>query len=476
MSNQKLNRRGFVRTIGGGASLLGAGMAAPQGKADRIILIMTDTTRADMLNCYRNTGLKTPNLDRMAARGIRFEQAHTCQPVCAPARSALFTGLYPHSTGVWANSMPLGQTVRTIGQRLTGGGIHCAYIGKWHLSGADYFDTGKCPAGWDQRYWYDGRTYLEELSPADRARSRDSRTNRDPGLKEDFFYGHRCSNRAIDFLSHHGSERFFLTLSYDEPHGPSLCPRPYSEMYKDFVFPLSDNHFDSLQNKPVQQRVWAGKRLGSDAKPEPRNPYFFGCHTYIDYEIGRVLDAIAKYAPDTLVMYTADHGDFLGSHRLDNKGPAMYEEITRIPMLVQRPGHAPEGAVCHHPASHIDLVPTLMQAFGLSMPRSLEGRSMLPTFADPAIRPNDAIFLEFGRYEIDHDGFGAFQPIRCVFDGRYKLAVNLLTTDELYDLESDPGEMHNLIDSQATASIRNNLHDRLIDWMNRTRDPFRGYY
>jgi uncharacterized sulfatase len=117
-----------------------------------------------------------------------------------------------------------------------------------------------------------------------------------------------------------------------------------------------------------------------------------------------------------------------------------------------------------------------MQAFGLSMPRSLEGRSRLPTFADPAIRPNDAIFLEFGRYEIDHDGFGAFQPIRCVFDGRYKLAVNLLTTDELYDLESDPGEMHNLIDSQATASIRNNLHDRLIDWMNRTRDPFRGYY
>jgi uncharacterized sulfatase len=117
-----------------------------------------------------------------------------------------------------------------------------------------------------------------------------------------------------------------------------------------------------------------------------------------------------------------------------------------------------------------------MSAFGLSVPRSLEGKSMLRTFEDPDVRPNEAIFVEFGRYEIDHDGFGAFQPIRCVFDGRYKLTVNLLTTDELYDLEADPGEIENLIDSEASASIRDNLHDRLIEWMNRTRDPFRGYY
>ena len=86
------------------------------------------------------------------------------------------------------------------------------------------------------------------------------------------------------------------------------------------------------------------------------------------------------------------------------------------------------------------------------------------------------IFLEFGRYEVDHDGFGGFQPLRCVFDGRYKLCVNLLTSDELYDLQTDPGEMKNLIDCPETAEIRNALHDALLDWQNRTRDPFRGYY
>ncbi len=356
----RLNRRDFVRAVGGGAAAL---QTQPRGKADRVVVIMTDTTRADMLNCYRETGLKTPNLDRVAAQGVRFDRAHTCQPVCAPARSALFTGTYPHSNGVWGNSMPLGQTVRTIGQRLTDRGIHCAYIGKWHLTGADYFDTGRCPSGWDKVFWYDGRNYLEELSEAGRVRSRKTVTNRDPNLTEDFLYGHRCSNRAIDFLSRFGKERFFLTVSYDEPHGPFLCPRPYSQMYRNFRFPLSPNHFDRLENKPEHQRVWAGKRLLGNAKPEIEHPAYFGCHTYIDYEIGRVLDAVRLHAPDSLVIYTSDHGDFLGSHRLDNKGPAMYEEITRIPLLVQWPGHAPANTICSHPVSHIDLTPTIMDAF-----------------------------------------------------------------------------------------------------------------
>ena len=101
---------------------------------------------------------------------------------------------------------------------------------------------------------------------------------------------------------------------------------------------------------------------------------------------------------------------------------------------------------------------------------------MLRTFLDPAYRPNDAVFMEFGRYEVDHDGFGEFQPIRAAFDGRYKLVINLLANDELYDLQSDADEMTNLIESAAHVAARNALHDRLLDWMNRTRDPFRGYY
>ncbi len=101
---------------------------------------------------------------------------------------------------------------------------------------------------------------------------------------------------------------------------------------------------------------------------------------------------------------------------------------------------------------------------------------MLNTVRDPSVRPNDQVFLEFGRYEVEQDGFGGFEPIRCVFDGRYKLTINLLTSDELYDVQADPYEMKNLIEDAEHAKARDSLHDRLIAWMNETRDPFRGLY
>ena len=101
---------------------------------------------------------------------------------------------------------------------------------------------------------------------------------------------------------------------------------------------------------------------------------------------------------------------------------------------------------------------------------------MLATVRDPRTRPNETVFCEFHRTEVDHDGFGAFQPIRCAFDGRYKLTVNLMTSDELYDLQADPYEMANRIEDPGLLAVRNRLHDQMLDWMNRTRDPFRGWY
>ncbi len=118
----------------------------------------------------------------------------------------------------------------------------------------------------------------------------------------------------------------------------------------------------------------------------------------------------------------------------------------------------------------------MLDFFGLPTPQTLVGHSLLPLFRQPERPANDAIFMEFGRYETDHDGFGGFQPVRAVRDERYKLVINLLTTDELYDLEADPFELRNLIASPEHAAIRDRLHDRLLAWMNDTRDPFRGYY
>ena len=446
-------------------------------KARQVVFIMTDTQRKDMLGCYGNLDMHTPHLDKLAAQGMRFERAYTCQPVCGPARAALFTGTWPHTNGSWSNLLPLGDTIRTIGQRLQENNIHTAYIGKWHLDGSDYFGTGKCPPGWDPAYWYDMRCYLEELSPADRLRSRSPEINRDPTLSEDFTYAHRCSNRAVDFLEQNGTEDFLLVVSYDEPHHPFVCPEPYASMFQNYSFPKKPNVWDRLAGKPDHQKAWAGGSVDQDKDSlQLMAADFLGCNAFVDYEIGRVLEAVNKFAPDALVIYTADHGDHLGSHSLNNKGASMYDEITNIPFLVRWPNHTPPNSINSQPFSHIDLTPTILDAMGIEVPGVLEGSSALKAFIDPDLNLKDAIFIEFGRYEVDHDGFGGFQPIRAVFDGRYKLVINLLSSDELYDLQNDPDEMDNLIHLPEHANQRNRLHDRLLEWMNKTRDPFRGYY
>ena len=437
------------------------------------VLIMTDTQRTDMVGCYGNRDMKTPNIDRIAAGGIRFDRAYTCQPVCGPARAALFTGTYPHSNGSWANSMPLGDNVKTVGQRLRDRGVRTAYIGKWHLDGGDYFGLGRCPDGWDPDFWYDMRCYLEELRPEERRASRDPTMTDRGEVAEEFTFGYRVARRAVDFLERHGDEDFLLVVSFDEPHHPFLCPEPFASMYREYELPGSANLRDPLSDKPPHLKAWAGAYPLADAV-HVRHPRYFGCNSFVDHEVGRVLDAIDRIAPGARLIYTSDHGDALGSHRIHGKGPTIYDEVTRIPLIMREPGSARAGTACPHPVSHVDVVPTILEHFGVPVPRLLEGRSLAPCLRDAAARVNEAVFIEFGRYEIDHDGFGGFQPLRCVFDGRYKLGINLLSTDELYDLEADPAETVNLIEAPRCARVRDRLHDLLLDWMNRTRDPFRG--
>ncbi|MEG1367096.1 MAG: sulfatase-like hydrolase/transferase [Oscillospiraceae bacterium] len=445
-------------------------------KNKKVILIMTDTQRHDMCNCYKETGLKTPNIDKLAREGVRFEKAYSTQPVCQPARAAIFTGQYPHSCGSWTNCMGISDNTHTVGERLFDNGIHTAYIGKWHLDGGDYFGLGKAPKGWDAKYWYDMRNYLDELTEKERINSRRVNLMKEQDIDEGFTYGHRCANRAIDFLENDSKDDFFLVVSFDEPHDPSLCPQPYADMYKDFEFPKSENIYDTLDGKPDYQKVWAGDSLFEDKNALKLNwQAFFGCNSFVDYEIGRVVDAAKAYAPDAVIMYTSDHGDFIHSHSLFAKGPAAYEEITHIPFIISGKG-IDAGRVVKNPVSHINIAPTVLEFMGVDVPPVYDGKSLVAELENESIRTNENIFIEFGRYEMDHDGFGAFQPMRSAYNGRYKLSINLMSQDELYDLESDTAEMVNLIDRAEFADIRNHLHDAIIENMYNTRDPFRGYY
>lgn len=447
----------------------------------QIVFIMTDTTRKDMLGCYGDKRMQTPNLDRLALEGLRYENAYTCQPVCGPARSALFTGTFPHSNGMVTNCVPLGENVKTLGQRLRDNDIQCAYTGKWHLDGGDYFGWGICPDGWDPETWYDMHNYLEELTDEERIRSRKSETAFDEDWTVDMTYAHRVSEKAITYLESHEGEDFFLAVSYDEPHGPFICPPPFNTMYDGFQFDDNPAFHDTLEDKPLLQRLWSGDDLLKSSaelrKSSTMLSLFLGCNSYVDQEIGRVIEKVREKAPEAMIIFTSDHGDMLGSHHLQTKNASFYNEIANIPLLI-KPGKVTnknKGIVVRHPASHIDITPTVLDYFGIPIPKLLEGKSMLKQLEDPTQKINEEVYCEFTRYEVDHDGFGGLQMMRAVSDGRWKLTINLMDSDELYDLESDPHEVVNRINDPLCKVKRDDLHDRLIEHMDETRDLYRGY-
>lgn len=451
-------------------------------KAKRqVLFIMTDTTRWDMVGCYGDAAMRTPNLDSLAAEGVRYDRAYTCQPVCGPARSAIFTGLFPHSNGSTSNTLPLYAGVKTVGEYLSPRGIPCAYIGKWHLDGGDYFGNGQCPAGYDPEYWYDMRRYLEELSPQERVLSRRESSSLDGGgVDEGFTFAHRVTGRALEFLDRHRDQDFFLTVSYDEPHQPYLCPEPFASMYADYEFPKTPAYYDDLKNKPLLQRLWAGDALQEDKEALRIKPQLFlGCNSFVDHQIGRVLDAARTAAPEAMIVFTSDHGEALRAHSLVGKGPSVYEEIAHVPLIIRGGAwcRSPAGAVHPSVTSHIDMTPTILDYFDLPCPPVLQGTSMRRIIERPLSGAlHDAVFCEFHRYEVDHDGFGGLQFMRAAITDEAKLALHLLDeTDELYDTVADRYELVNRIEDPAYEGRREKLHARILGWMNDTRDPFRGY-
>ena len=366
-----------------------------------------------------------------------------------------------------------------MGQRFEDAGYHTVYTGRWHLDGHDYFGTGQCPDGWDEKYWYDGKCYLDDLTPKEiflwRKGLDSLEALQEHEITPEFTWGHRIIDKAVGFLQERDPTKpFLLVVAPDEPHHPYICPPEYVEKFKDFHYPLGPAAFDTLENKPAHQQEWAAA-IGRECPDGTiTDPLYFGCNSFIDYEYGRLLDAVQQYASqNTYIIFVTDHGEFNGAHRLWGKGPAMYEEITNIPFIIQQPERKGAGSVNQTPVSQVDILPTILDLAGLEVPPILEGESLKP-FLDGVNNSERSVVVTFNRYEIEHDSWGGFQPVRCLVAGQYKLVINLLHTDELYDRKRDSAEVENLIDDPEYTHIRDELHTRLIDWMNKKRDPFRG--
>lgn len=476
-----------------------------------VLLILNDQHRFDTLGCYGAPVCRTPNLDGLAARGVRFDAAYTPTSPCSPARAALFTGLYPHKNHVIANDAPVNPEVPNIASELSRAGYQLGYAGKWHVDStklpSDYGFTGKdfpgygyppvggvveglqfmhrLPAPPHYREYLEAKGYerpkvLEALFGTNEGQSpHEVYALQTGGIEATFEY--MVSEFVIDLLRQFkeaqatSGKPFFIWANFWGPHTPCLVPEPYYSMYDPASVPDEPSFTETWERKPgVQQlfeRFWGLRHIGWSGWQAIIARYW-GYVTMLDTLIGRILDELRSLGleEDTVVMFSTDHGDMMGAHRLIEKGPYTYEQCYRIPFIVAHPDCAAPGTVSDEFVYLHDLMPTCLDIAGLTPPDVPDSQSILPLIlGEPASTGRDSVYTSF-EAQVFHF------PQRMVRTRTHKLVYNACDLGELYDMVNDPWEMRNLIDQPETHAIQQELLAKMREHMVRLQDPILGSF
>ena len=480
----------------------------PNGKQPtNILLIMSDQQRYDTLGCTGAPTCRTPHIDGLAARGVNFGSAYTPTSPCSPARAALFTGAYPHNNHVPANDGVLNPALPTLAGELGRAGYNLGYAGKWHVdrdkTPSDYGFVGKDFPG----YGYPPAEGVIEGLRFGRGHRHATPHYREylagrgiePPEVLEAFYGDNPGKQSQEMYALHSGDieatfecmvsefaieqmrqfapaakregkPFFIWASFWGPHTPCLLPEPYYSMYDPASIPVEPSFAETWQNKPqaheLYERYWGLSSGGWKGWREIVARYW-GYVTMIDDLVGRMLGALRELGleENTLVVFTTDHGDMMGAHRMIEKGPFAYEESWHLPMIAAHPAVESPGSICDEFVCLHDLFPTFLEAAGLEPPNQPDSRSILPHMLG---RP-----FSLGRKCI----YGAFHqqillsPFRFIRTRTHKLVYNSNTIGELYDLVDDPWEMRNLINAPEARGVKRALLDQMREQMVRLDDP-----
>lgn len=458
-----------------------------------LLFLMTDQHRVDTLGCYGNPQVATPNLDRLAASGTRFDRWYTPTAICTPARASLLTGQSPFRHRLLANQErnvgyleDLAPDVFTFPQALAERGYQLGLVGKWHVgtrrTAADYGFEGPELAGWHNPV--DHPDYLAYLAERDLPPYRISdpirgvTPNGNPGnllaarlhQPVEATFEHYLATRAIEQLERYAEQRrpFFLAAHFFGPHLPYLLPDAYFDRYDPDQVELPASVAETFEGKPPVQRNysdhWTFDTLPSETSRKLIAAYW-GYVTLIDEQIGRILTRVDELGlgSDTAVFFTADHGEFTGAHRLHDKGPAMYEDIYRTPGIIRVPG-AP-AQVRDELVSLTDCTATLLELAGCDPAPAVDSRSLLPLVRGETPPWPTELVAEFHGHHFPY-------PQRMIRSGQHKLVVNPESVNELYDLESDPHELRNRYRDPACAPVRRRLMQRLYELLRERGDNF----
>jgi len=440
-----------------------------------ILLLHSDQHRFDCVGANGHPLLKTPNLDRLAAEGMNFSHAFCPIPLCIPVRNSLLFGQW--STGHlvianWDTEAPRAakEGLPAFSQVLREAGYFLGYVGKWHT----HPTKGPLDYGFHEYIPEEGYSRwraAQGLPP--RPRRNGSFGEPDPGIRPEqsrLAWGAQQVIRLLEACASQESP-FFIRWDPSEPHLPNIVPEPYCSMYPPHAIPPWPSFPDPLIGKPYiqaqQRRTW---KIADWSWKEwaPVVGRYLGEISLMDAQIGQILDALDRLhlAADTLVVYTTEHGDLCGGHGMVDKHYVMYDDVTRVPLIIRWPGRVVPGSACDAFVSHsIDLATTFCEVAGAPVPQTFQGKSLLPLLARERDNGRQDIFSAYHGNQ-----FGLYSQ-RMVRDRRWKYIWNATAEDELYDLASDPGEVRNLAAEPACRGELVRFRQRLIAWMEEVHDP-----
>jgi arylsulfatase A-like enzyme len=452
-----------------------------------VILIIADQMRGDAMSIMDNPNARTPNLDRMAESGVLFENFYTNNPVCVPTRISFFSGQYPHEHGNLANIDA--EFIATIGGTLPDyfqeQGYRLGYIGKNHtfedgvFESFDYVELrGREPF----------RTYNKYVPPY---------WHGDMYWPKEHLYATRTTDDAREFLDGSDGDRpFFLVLSYFDPHPPYFAPVSYAERYSAEEMQVPDYVPPEQLNARLdeQQRALHYDDIPMEDLRAAIKYYHASVEWGIDHQVGEVLDALEKHGitDDTIVLFTAEHGDFMGDHHMVRKGMFLYDALLRVPGIWYAPGRIERGLRTKAMAQTVDIFPTLVDMTGGEISGGFSGRSLKPilTGEAPGEWTDRAVFASAAYSDLPEGYFDdpeqpfwdppedtdvpfhsrvedlTWQPEQrtaMIRTGEWKLILNETRGPELYHMDGGWTERENVADDPGYENVMERLRARLED-------------
>ncbi len=467
----EFNRRNFLKTLGAAGLSLSLPSVLKQclspTKRPNILFIMSDDHAAHALSCYGSRINQTPNLDRIAREGMRFDNCFCTNSICAPSRASILTGKYSHRNGQKENGPAFDGSQQTFPKLLQAAGYETALIGKWHLkSDPTGFDYYKVVPG--QGKYFD---------PIFREKGSGSELQEIKGYAPDII-----ADQAMAWIEQRDPATPFLCMTHFKAPHRRWDPAPkYYQQFKDRHIPepedlYTDHATKSQAVKEAQMTLARHMQPADTGGPAPphlqgralvswRYQHFIrrylSCVAAVDENVGRLLDFLTESGleKDTIVVYTSDQGFFLGDHGWFDKR-VMYEEALRMPFLIKHPGSIKSGSVNDDIVLNIDFAPTCLSFAGLAVPADIQGRSFQSLCLSTTPRNwRQAMYYHYYEYP-DWHMVDKHYGIRT---DRYKLIHFYGYTDawEFYDLAEDPGEQHNRYPDSAYHNVIADLKDRL---------------